>query len=309
MTVSTPAATSAPASVPRNAGIRASPLATAEVRINDSVASSTQNPWERSSRSAARRAAARPSASRTAFWKYTERGVKWAASLRHHSSAVGMSRYQADRRRIGGRVGWRARGGTHGEDHADGGVADRGGEAADPRDRRQLVAGEPARDPFDPAFEVVRDARDERPALGRWPLGAQGRRAPGERVADRGAHGRGRGLRDRVVQVGEESREQPSPHQQRAQLRGGVGERPVAAAGAGRPDRRGQPARAQRPHGGLGRLPRAVGGQAGDVVGDGVDGVGEPGAERLRRTRGPQQPVGGRDEPDADREPDEPLGQ
>ena len=97
MTVSTPAATSAPASVPRNAGIRASPLATAEVRINDSVASSTQNPWERSSRSAARRAAARPSASRTAFWKYTERGVKWAASLRHHSSAVGMSRYQADR--------------------------------------------------------------------------------------------------------------------------------------------------------------------------------------------------------------------
>ena len=71
----------------------------------------------------------------------------------------------------------------------------------------------------------------------------------------------------------------------------------------------GSPLARNDPHGGLGRLPRAVGGQAGDVVGDGVDGVGEPGAERLRRTRGPQQPVGGRDEPDADREPDEPLGQ
>src|SRR6476659_4177902 len=169
MTASTPAATSAPPSVPRNAGIRASPLATAEVRMSDSVANSTQNPWERSSRSAARRAAARPSASRTAFWKYTERGVKWAASLRHHSSAVGMFRYDAD-----------------------GGVADRGGEPADAHHRRQLVAGEPAREPLDPAFEVVRDARDERPALRRLPGAAQRRRAPGERVADRGEHSVGR---------------------------------------------------------------------------------------------------------------------
>ena len=180
------------------------------------------------------------------------------------------------RRRRGGRVGRGARARPYGEDQPEGGVADRGGEPADPHHRRQLVAGEPGSHPLDAALEVLRDARGQRPALRGLPGAAQRGGAPGERVAGRGEHGARRGPRGGVAKVGQQVREQPGAHQHRAQLGRGVGQRPVAAARAGRPDRRGQAAGAQRLHRGFGRLPRTVGGQAGDVVGDGVDGVGEP---------------------------------
>ena len=250
-----------------------------------SVASNTQNPWERSSRSARSRAAARPSASRTAFWKYTERGVKWAAQPSppqqggRHAEVPGRCGH--GRRRVG--RGADAR--PHRRDEPSCGLAHRGGEPADPHDRRQLVAGEPVRDPLGAALEVVRDAGDDRAALRGWPGPAQCRRAVAERVADQGQHGVGGRPCGWVAEVGQEAREQMGAYHHRAQLGDGVGEPAVAAPRAGRTHRRGQPARPQALDRDLGGVPRVIRRQVDDVPGHGVDGVGQPRPERCGRCR------------------------
>jgi len=96
---------------------------------------------------------------------------------------------------------------------------------------------------------------------------------------------------------------------------GRVGEPPVAAAGAGGPLRhryRGQPQPLERLQGDrpqlrlLGLRVRPDGGQ---VPGDQVGGVRDPGAEGGRRGRGQQYPVGDDQQRDSDDQPDQPLGQ
>ncbi len=76
------ATTAAPASVPPNAGQSAVRVPVALVPITVMVASSAQRPWPRSSAPTISRAADRASAIRTAFWKYTDRGVRWVCRRR-----------------------------------------------------------------------------------------------------------------------------------------------------------------------------------------------------------------------------------
>lgn len=92
-TSSAPAA-SDPTSVPAVADRTADQVAPAVVRPSVSMPSSTQNPCDRSSDPATSRASARPVAVRTAFWKTTERGVRWPAIRTHHSRGVDAPAYQ-----------------------------------------------------------------------------------------------------------------------------------------------------------------------------------------------------------------------
>lgn len=76
------AVTAAPASVPPNAYHSAVRVPEALVPITVIVASRAHRPWDRSSAPTISRPAARASAIRTAFWKYTDRGVRWACRRR-----------------------------------------------------------------------------------------------------------------------------------------------------------------------------------------------------------------------------------
>ncbi len=98
-------ATSAPAAFPATAWRTACQVAPAVVRPRVRTTSSTQKPWERSREPATARAAARPSAVRTAFWNSTERNVALPTTRRAQSLGVERSAYQKSRRGRAGSVG------------------------------------------------------------------------------------------------------------------------------------------------------------------------------------------------------------